>query len=92
MVPKNSTAEKETEVWHTACPEPFSADEFKITEGEKRLTVLHYVRHSMAVIVIVAYVGMIVYSFINPNPDLKVPEAFMVLVSAIVGFYFGKKE
>jgi len=67
-----------------------NADEYiGVTNREHRENILHYCRHIFAFLLVAPYVVMTIYCVIYAKNICEIPDAYLALVSAVCGFYFG---
>jgi len=65
----------------------------KEVEGkEKRTNWQHVVRHCIAVLIVLAYLALLINCSLWGSCLSQLPDSFLALVSAVVGFYFGSRN
>ena len=58
-------------------------DKIKTISKERRLTIYHYVVHILAFIIVIPFIGMILFG-------IEIPETYSTIVSVVIGFYFAR--
>jgi len=68
-----------------------NADEYiGVRNREHRENIFHYCRHILAFLLVVPYIVMMIYCVIYAKNICEIPNAYLALVSAVCGFYFGQ--
>ena len=95
-MPENSKLKKLSDEFLEP-PFTYDAGDFekfvRVDPDQRRKDLLHIVRHLIAIIFIGVYLLIMVKCYIFSSESVcDLPDAYLALVSAIIGFYFGSSR